>query len=166
LDEINSTKSLEFADLFLVFIDAFELGNSIRPYLRLFSNKSKMEEMKLTRFEELLSIKIEPFMQDWDIELADAARVEEFCDVYERQFWAEQEKSDLMRLIVASYDDALREGKVENQMWERISHLLKRDYDLHKDTIQYWSLMDEEDEENLFPATSFVREVWRSCESK
>jgi hypothetical protein len=34
LDEINSTKSLEFADLFLVFNDAFELGNSIRPFLR------------------------------------------------------------------------------------------------------------------------------------
>ncbi len=33
LDEINSTKSLEFADFFLVFIDAFELGNSIRPFL-------------------------------------------------------------------------------------------------------------------------------------
>jgi len=29
LDEINLTKSLEFADLFLVFNDAFELGNSI-----------------------------------------------------------------------------------------------------------------------------------------
>jgi hypothetical protein len=35
LDEINSTKSLEFADLFLVFIDAYELGNSIRAFLRL-----------------------------------------------------------------------------------------------------------------------------------
>ncbi|MDQ3374696.1 MAG: hypothetical protein M3521_12515, partial [Acidobacteriota bacterium] len=35
LDEINSTKSLEFADLFLVFIDAFELGNSIGSFLRL-----------------------------------------------------------------------------------------------------------------------------------
>jgi hypothetical protein len=34
LDEINSTKSLEFADLFLVFIDAFELGNSIGSFLR------------------------------------------------------------------------------------------------------------------------------------
>ncbi len=36
LDEINSTKSLEFADLFLVFIDAFELGNSIGSFLRRF----------------------------------------------------------------------------------------------------------------------------------
>jgi hypothetical protein len=34
LDEISSTKSLEFADLFLVFIDAFELGNSIGAFLR------------------------------------------------------------------------------------------------------------------------------------
>ena len=33
LDEINSTKSLEFSDLFLVFNDAFELGNSIRAFL-------------------------------------------------------------------------------------------------------------------------------------
>jgi hypothetical protein len=33
LDEINSTKSLEFADLFLVFIDDFELGNSIRSFV-------------------------------------------------------------------------------------------------------------------------------------
>ncbi len=36
LDEINSTKSLEFADLFFIFNDAFELGNSIRFFLGMF----------------------------------------------------------------------------------------------------------------------------------
>ncbi len=35
LDEINSTKSLEFADLFFIFNDAFELGNSIGSFLGL-----------------------------------------------------------------------------------------------------------------------------------
>ncbi len=42
LDEINSTKSLEFADLFLVFNDAFELGNSIRSFIGYFLNLFKI----------------------------------------------------------------------------------------------------------------------------
>lgn len=33
LDEINSTKSPNFADLFLVFINDFELGNSIGSFV-------------------------------------------------------------------------------------------------------------------------------------
>jgi hypothetical protein len=38
LDEINSTKSLEFADLFFIFNDAFELGNSIGSFSVLFES--------------------------------------------------------------------------------------------------------------------------------
>jgi hypothetical protein len=81
----------------------------------------------LTRFEERLSIKIESRTA--------------------------QEKSEKMRLLVAPFDEALKTDKAASAMWERISRLLKLDYDLHKDTIGYWSLLVEDDRNNLFLVT-------------
>jgi hypothetical protein len=54
LDEINSTKSLEFADLFLVFIDAFELGNSIRSFLTLSKSASRTIILLTFRVSKLI----------------------------------------------------------------------------------------------------------------
>ncbi len=54
LDEINSTKSLEFADLFLVFNDAFELGNSIRPFSKRFFKSSN--DGLINRFRQITTV--------------------------------------------------------------------------------------------------------------
>lgn len=103
-------------------------------------------------------------MQDWDIELADPARVEEFCDIYESELLTNDEKAGVMKLIVASFDVALcQEEKASSKTWERICQLLLENCVLHSETIEYWSLLDETDEENVFPVTLLMRLVWQSC---
>jgi len=45
--------------------------------------------------------------QDWDIELADAIRLDEFLNVLDHQHLSDDQKHALMALIIASYDDFL-----------------------------------------------------------
>jgi len=116
-----------------------------------------------SEIEELynqLSIRINNSMQDLDIECADASRIEEFCDFYESKFFSVEQKKELMKLLIASYDEGLHE-KSFNFDWKRIEILLNSDYKLHIETIEYWSLLEENNESNIFAVTPLVRGVWR-----
>ena len=114
---------------------------------------------------KLLSIEIHDWMQDWDITCADAYRLDDFCDIYENHFLSLLQKVELMRLIIASYDDGLNETQFDFS-WERINRLLEIDYVIHKEIIEYWSLLDEKDEENLFEVTPLIRVIWKSFNDK
>jgi hypothetical protein len=99
--------------------------------------------------------------QDWDLECADAGRVEEFLDVYERHVLNDDDRFALMALIVASLDDYLFSGATGEALLQRVRQHLVADYSLHKATITYWSLPEESDNDNLFHITPLMREVMR-----
>ena len=99
-------------------------------------------------------------MQDLDIECADASRVEEFCDFYESNFLSVDQKKELMKIIITSFDEGLHEKSV-NSDWKRIETLLNSDYKLHIETIEYWSLLEENKDSNVFAVTPLVRDMRR-----
>ena len=119
----------------------------------------------LDRLFELLDLKVRDWEQDWDLIHADPDRIEQFCDVYESESFNRVEKNELMRLIVGSYDRMLEEGRESNAIWERINRLLRRDFSTHRETVEYWSLLEETDASNVFPITPLMREVWHDCNS-
>ena len=101
--------------------------------------------------------------QDWEIEVADAARVGEFLDLYECGKLDEDERFSLMSLVVASYDELLREsGDRGHHLWARIRRHLVDHFALHAYTVQGWSFPDEDDDydpDEVFPFTPYAREV-------
>jgi hypothetical protein len=108
----------------------------------------------IARLTEMLHLP--PGGQDWEIMVADAPRVGEFLDTYERQPLDDDERFTLMELIVASYDDLLRDGgDADGRLWERPRRHLLGGFDLHGYTVQYWSLPDEdEDPDHVYPFTA------------
>lgn len=111
-------------------------------------------------------------MQDWYLQLADAKRLEEFCDLYENTMVSLDDESRfaLMELIVSSCDKALKYGHAEKvgrdvfrNIATRVYQLLCRDFILHLHTVNYWRLPDEEDISNVFKVTPFMRKVWDDC---
>lgn len=65
-------------------------------------------------------------------------------------------------IIISSLNDAIVEGKTEDKWNSSINSLLLQDLDIHINTIHYWAMWDEEDSENCYAVTSFMREVARS----
>lgn len=99
------------------------------------------------------------YSQDWEYEVSDSSRVAEFLSFYENIALNKEEKFALMIIIISSYNDAIVEEKTEESIAERIKYLLLNDADIHKNTIFYWALLDEDDLEDCFAITSFMREV-------
>jgi hypothetical protein len=118
---------------------------------------------RLDRLGKLLSLDIDGWGQDWEFVYANPDRVEEFCDVYEREPLTSIEKGELMRLIVASYDRRLEHEGAPNDTWQRIARLLKAESVIHKEIVGYWSLLEETDTENMFSITPLMRTVWHDC---
>lgn len=97
--------------------------------------------------------------QDWDIELADPTRIEEFVMLFKQDSGLDTEqKYALMALILASYEDALQGGQPLNGSWDYIKKTLKNDL-TYSDLIEYWSLPTENNEGNLFGITPYIRSL-------
>ncbi|MEK8128484.1 hypothetical protein WMW72_11260 [Paenibacillus filicis] len=102
-----------------------------------------------------------PYSQDWEIESADSSRVLEFITFYENHSFTEDEKFGLMALIIASYDDFISEGNEPDFVWGKIRYYLTQDFVIHKNTILYWVLEDN-DLDDCFAITPLMREVLAS----
>ncbi len=112
---------------------------------------------KLNRVLQLLD---EPWIQDWDIQLADPNRVEEFCQLYS-QLNDEDEKFALMTLIIASLEENLQAKGNDENLLEVVKSLLDSSFDLHKDTIEYWCEFEENDPDHYWKVTPILRTVWQ-----
>ena len=120
----------------------------------------------MDHLDSLLSLASEDWMQDWPLEVSDANRLEEFCDLYE--FGAEDLDTEtrfaLMQLILYSLEIAGEE--IFAAMEQRIERLLCQDFQLHIHTLNYWRMSEEPedaDPETIFPPTPLARRVWAEC---
>ncbi len=99
------------------------------------------------------------FSQDWEYEVSDASRIAEFLYSYEHMELNREEKFALMIIIISSLDDVLASGEPKPSWYDSIRHDLLQDLTIHQHTIYYWSMLDEEDVENCFAVTPFMREI-------
>lgn len=76
--------------------------------------------------------------QDWDIELADPSRVDEFLCYLESHDLSEDARFALMALIIASLDDLSYEGDLDAELVKRTVALLEAGRPLYDDLILYW----------------------------
>jgi hypothetical protein len=115
----------------------------------------------LGHLTELLHLKPDAYMQDWEVELADAARVDEFLDAYEKVQLDDDDRFLLMAMIIASVDDAKSSGLELGSSWPRAEHFLRRDGALHATTLSYWACGSDPDPDHQFAVTPLIRPIWR-----
>ncbi|MCC8145258.1 MAG: hypothetical protein LIO93_02205, partial [Bacteroidales bacterium] len=99
--------------------------------------------------------------QDGDLEMADSKRIDEFLSYYtkEKENLFGEEKTALMALILASYEDYLNEnGLTQDKRWERIENLLISENDLFLELLDYWNLAEQK-ESDSFAITPLVRSI-------
>jgi hypothetical protein len=96
-------------------------------------------------------------MQDWEWEVADPARLDEFLDAYENAGLTEDERFVLMEMLIQSCEDLPdRDGDAR---WGRVLELLNRNVALHIATVWYWATPDDTAEFDGFGVGKDVRRV-------
>ncbi|MDR7130073.1 hypothetical protein J2X69_002420 [Algoriphagus sp. 4150] len=98
--------------------------------------------------------------QDWEIEMADSNRIDEFVKFYKESNLCDDKKNAVMSLILSSYDDLLNENNLEiDDKWNEIKSILKSERIIFVDLVDYWSLNNEVEEDNLFRITPLMRNI-------
>jgi len=98
--------------------------------------------------------------QDWDLEMANSNRIEEFIKFYKEANLSDEKKVAIMSLILASYDDLLNKKNLKcDEKWNAIKFELTSQKKIFKTLIDYWSLVNEIDKNNVFVITPLIREV-------
>lgn len=113
------------------------------------------------KLSTLLSLPDDPYSQDWDIEVADGDRVDEFLSAYRGEDLDDDDRFLLMAIIVASLNERKAAGREIGDLWPGVAALLRRDASLHASTIAYWCCGSDPDPEHHFAVTPELRRLWR-----
>lgn len=106
-----------------------------------------------------LSLPYQGNEQDWDLEMANAERIDDFINYYLGEGkLSDDEKLALTALILASYEDFLNNGMKRDKNWEIVKEILKSNPQLYYELINYWQLGNTS-EDDLYQITPLLREI-------
>jgi len=105
---------------------------------------------------------LEDWMQDWEYQVADFERIDEFIAAYGGGELSEDEKFVLMETIIESFEDLARRGSdlTGDARWGRILVVLDQNIALHAYTVWYWSCLDAETSDEPFFVSALIRQVF------
>ena len=111
---------------------------------------------KLSR--ELKLLEPDEFSQDWQYEVADLNRLEEFVMFYFDEKLNNNEKFTLMNLILESANDCVQSESLNCKTWEQIAKILTYDIDINEQILEYWACGDDKIED-CFYITPLIRKI-------
>ena len=103
--------------------------------------------------------KKDEFSQDWEYEVSDSERLQEFIEFYQKNELTKDEKFTLMIIILESCDEAILKDELSEKIWSEVEEILINDKEIHEKTIDYWSWYDNENIEDCFYITPLVRKI-------
>lgn len=98
------------------------------------------------------------YSQDWEYEVADSSRIDEFSNYYSSNKLNPVEKKILINILLESYNDYAGIYGLDSSHNKTIKDILKNERDLCVDIIQIWSC-EGENLEDSFYITPLIREI-------
>lgn len=118
----------------------------------------------MEKFDRLLRLPHDPYMQDWEIECADPRRVEESLHCYDEHAVTDYERFTLMALILGSFEEYHGSEGPERLVWNQIKAIIERDLTVHRDHVLYYACPETDVPEDwCFPITPLMRELLPKC---
>ncbi len=99
-----------------------------------------------------------PTMQDWEYQVADSERIDEFWAAYTSGELSDDELFVLMETLIESFN-LLPDDPERDARWPNVLAALDRGIHRHFCTVWYWSCVGEDDSGNWFRTTRSIREV-------
>jgi hypothetical protein len=138
-----------------------------------------MEDSQITReiidrVARRVGLPLDSWLQDWDLEMVTAKDASGLIAAYD-SFDNQEDKSTLMRFIIAAYDNYLDECHFEKRipspaLETALIKYLNEDWAAHSHAVKYWSCLpyegNEVDETDGFAITPIMRKLWREHEEK
>lgn len=95
-------------------------------------------------------------MQDWEYEVADISRIDDFLNTYDLNDITEDERFLLIEMLFQSFEEV--DDLEKDTRWYRTLSLVENNLDLHTQTVLYWA-NGVESLEDSWNITPFVRNL-------
>jgi hypothetical protein len=99
-----------------------------------------------------------PQMQDWPWEVADPGRLDEFLEAYLDPNLNDDERFTLMEIMLQSFEDLGVKVTIDPR-WHRALDILDQRIDLHAYSVWYWSDLENDNRDEQWRVTPFLRQV-------
>jgi len=106
-----------------------------------------------------------PDMQDWEWEVADSDRIDEFISAYESGELNKDEKFTLMETIIQSFEE-LEIPLLREPRWKKVLNLLEDNIELHIYSIWYWSDLEFDNKDEQYRVSPFIRPILMKYKDK
>jgi len=97
-------------------------------------------------------------MQDWEWEVSDPDRIEEFLDAYASGDLGDDERFTLMETILESLEESGRQPESDS-LWAMALENLETHIRLHASTVLYWSCLETDDLALAWTVAPFCRRI-------
>ena len=88
-----------------------------------------------------LNLKFDNSTQDWEYEVADKTRLQDFIDEYEKSKTSDDEMSSLMEIILDSLNDLLVQNGHTAEFKKHLAWVKNRlPKEIHADSLIYWKM--------------------------
>ncbi len=93
-----------------------------------------------------LNLEFNESSQDWEYEVSDPSRIQEFMDEYDKTETSDRERESLMEIILDSANDLLLDNGYQefDKFISWINNRLERNQEIHQATMNYWNENDFE----------------------
>jgi len=100
-----------------------------------------------------------PEMQDWQWEVADPARLDEFLAVYLDGSLSDDERFVLMQMLLQCFEESDADLDSDPR-WAQVVAALAARFELHACTVWYWGCADDGDRGAWFRVTPWLRRIF------
>ena len=115
-------------------------------------------EQSILSLAARLNVAWDPGMQDWEWEIAESSRLDEYLSLYRSGCLTSDERFTLLETIMQAFEDLPSELESDAR-WHDTLTLLDTEVDLHACTIWYWSDLEDELGEESWRVTPFLRKL-------
>ncbi len=98
-------------------------------------------------------------MQDWEYEVADYNRIEEFVDELRKDDLANEVYFSLLNIIIQSFEESeIVLGK--NQLWFEVQSLIEKRFKIHEYSVWYWSAFEAKNNSEQWKVSTHMRNLY------
>ncbi len=97
-------------------------------------------------------------MQDWEWEVADHIRIDEFVAAYKSGEFSEDEKFTLMETILQSFEEQEKPLETDDGCM-KVLWLIENNLELHIYSVWYWADLENDNVAEPWRVTPFMREI-------
>lgn len=97
----------------------------------------------IQKLASLLGLPYSEFMQDWEWEVADPNRIQEYFGLYDQGHMSDDDKFTLMETIIQAHEDKYVNTGLLPKSWQQVKKRILSNPKLHVKSVMYWACSNE-----------------------